>query len=220
VRLIDCFIESLAYTLEVVKDADSGQQREFDSVQGHICSLLDSLQNTVPDGGYSQQQYQLALFAVVAFIDEQIVSSQWEHRQLWSRSLLQRRLFDTSNAGVDFFEKLDGLNPFNPAERDIREVYFYCISLGFSGKFYGEGVQSSLQKIKKDNFQLLLDGDEAAENALFPAAFGRVKSEGKVSVARDYTPLFYGGPIVALLISFFYFKKELMDLANFLVISV
>jgi len=220
VRLIDCFIESLAYTLEVTEAVGNGQHHDFNSVQSHISSLLDSLQNTVPDGGYSQQQYQLALFAVVAFIDEKIVSSKWEYRQLWSRSLLQRKFFDTTNAGVDFFEKLDSLNPFNPAERDIREVYFYCISLGFSGKFYGEGVQSSLQKIKQDNFQLLLDGDGSTEHALFPAAFGRVKNEGKVSVARDYTPVLYGGPVVVLLISFFYFKKELLDLANFLVISV
>jgi len=218
-RLIDCFIESLAYTVEVMADVDKGFHRDIDEVKSHITSQLDSLYGLSVQGGYSQPQYQLALFSAVAFIDEKLVSSTWEGRKSWAKSLLQRHYFDTSNAGIEFFEKLDRLNPFNPAERDIREVYYYCMSLGFAGKFYGEGAQSALDKIKADNYHLLSEEQQDGE-ALFPRAFSAPKSQGTVNVAKNFNTLLYGGPVLLVLIVFFFFKKELIDLANFLVISV
>ncbi len=218
-RLIDCFIESLAYTVEVLESVEKGTHRNVDEVRSHIISQLDSLYGVAVQGGYSESQYRLALFSSIAFIDEKLVSSTWEGRQRWAKSLLQRHYFDTSNAGIEFFEKLDRLNPFNPAERDIREVYYYCMSLGFAGKFYGEGAQSALDKIKADNYHLLNEESTEGE-ALFPRAFSAPKSQGTVNVAKNYNTLLFGGPILLLLIAFFLFKKELIDLANFLVISV
>jgi len=215
-RLIDCFIESIAYTVET---AQSGTSQPYRDVKSHIISSLDSLAGHAAEGGYSEQQYRLALFATVSFIDEKLVSSSWDGKKEWSRELLQKHYFDTSNGGVEFFERLDRLNPFNPAERDIREVYYYCMALGVAGKFYGEGAQSALDKIKADNYHLLNE-NESDEVALFPSAFNENKNQGTVNVARNYNTLIYGGPILVLLISFFFFKKELMELANFLVISV
>lgn len=219
-RLIDCFVSSLAYTLDVISDADEGQHRDFDSVHAHIISQLNSLNGLANDGGYTDKQYRQALFSAVAFIDEKIVSSAWEGKKQWMKSLLQKYYFDTSNAGVEFYDYLDKLNPFNPAEIDIREVYFYCMSLGFEGKFYGKGVKSALETIKLDNYKLLTEEQDFTEEVLFPNAFAKKKSEGKVNVAKNYAALIYGGPILLLLTSFFYFKKELLDLANILVISV
>ena len=219
-RLIDCFTTSFSYTLDVVTQAEKGMHHEFNSVHSHLMSSLDSLKGKATEGGYSEKQYQLALFAAVIFIDEKLVSSSWDKRKEWSRELLQKRYFDTSNGGVDFFTKLDQLNPFNPAERDIREVYFYSLSLGFAGKFYGEGSQSALAKIKQDNYQLLVDEETLADNVLFPNAFAQKKTEGHVHLGKDFSSLLYGGPILVLAMCFFYFRKELIELANFLVISV
>ena len=108
-RLIDCFIESLAYTIEIVNKPDA----DVDDVRSHLIDKIDSLYGLAVQGGYSENQYRLALFATVAFVDEKLVSSVWNGQKQWARQLLQRHYFDTSNAGVEFFEKLDRLNPFN-----------------------------------------------------------------------------------------------------------
>lgn len=218
-RLVDCFIGSLSYTMQVVEHAELGKEDSYDSVRGHITSQLDSLLGFAMDGGYTKSQYQTALFAVVTFIDEKLIASQWEHKKLWGRNLLQRYYFDTAQGGVEFFEKLDGLNPFNPAERDIREVYYYCLTLGFAGKFYDSGLQSQLESIKYENYKLLAD-ELNDETMLFPGAYSKKKVEGKVHVKKDFTPLIYGGPILVVAFAYFFFKKDLVGLANFLVISI
>lgn len=218
-RLIDCFTSSLGYCLQVVKNADGNDDPSFDSVRTHLISQLDSFLGFAFDGGYTKEQYDTALFSVASFIDEALVSSKWSSNKEWSKNLLQRHYFGTSNGGVIFFEKLDKLNPFNPAERDIREVYYYCLTLGFIGKFYGTGEQSKLEAIKLENFKLLAEQSDTG-TVLFPAAYAKKKEEGKVNVAKDFAPLLYGGPILLLAFAYFFFKKELISLANFLVISV
>lgn len=218
-RLIDCFVDSLAYTLDLVKAMKADVEvPEYAAVRERLLGQLSSVEGAAVQGGYSAAQARVALFAVVAFVDEQLVSHPWAGRENWSRNLLQRHYFDTTNAGVEFFARLDGLNPFNPAELDIREVYYYCLTLGFCGKFYGEGAQSALAKIKRDNFDLLCDSESTA--TLYADAFGQQSSESRMKAKRDYSALYYGLPVLLIVGSFFYFRKEMLDMANFLLISV
>ena len=217
-RLIDCFVESLALTVSLTRGEAGTSSRDYNDVRQHLSGQLANVSGQGAQGGYSEPQVRHALFAVVAFIDEQLASTSWSGQQEWSRNLLQREYFDTTNAGVEFYSRLDSLNPFNPAERDIREVYYYCLSLGFSGKFYGEGAQSSLNRIRRDNYDLLAGDDDSS--ALFPDGFGQQKTESALKTRRDLSALYYGLPVLLIVAAFFYFRKEMLDLANFLVISV
>ncbi|MDC2890169.1 DotU family type IV/VI secretion system protein [Psychrosphaera sp. G1-22] len=103
-RLVDCFIGSLSYTMQVVEHAEIDKENSYDSVRSHITSQLDSLLGFALDGGYTKSQYQSALFAVVTFIDEKLIASKWEHRKVWGRNLLQRFYFDTTQGGVEFLQ--------------------------------------------------------------------------------------------------------------------
>lgn len=216
-RLIDCFVESLATTLNLVGQARAGHSPVFAEVRQQLRAQLADVGSQGAHGGYSEPQIRHALFAVVAFIDEQLVSTSWDGQKEWARQQLQKEYFDTNNGGVEFFNRLDRLNPFNPAERDIREVYYYCLALGFSGKFYGEGAQSALNRIKYDNYELLADDDAGV---LFADAFGELHTVSQLKQGRDFSAFFYGLPVLVIVAAFFYFRKEILDLANFLVISV
>lgn len=212
-RLIDCFIEALAFTQQV-KAAPQGQ--DYHQVRQLMSSFLDSQYQKALEGGYSQQQYRQGLFAAVAYIDETLVAVDWAGKTQWARNLLQRHYFDTANAGVEFYDHLSGLNPFNPAERDIREVYYYSLMLGFQGKFFGSEGSAKLNAIQTENHQIL--AEETSQ--LFPAAVGKVAESAPIKVKKNWSPLLYGGPVLAAIGAFFYFKKALLDLANILVISV
>lgn len=218
VRLIDCFVESLALTMALTRGDQTTEGWGYADIRQQLDGQLSNVSGHGAQGGYSEPQIRHALFAVVAFIDEQLASTSWNGQQEWSRNLLQREYFDTTNAGVEFYSRLDSLNPFNPAERDIREVYYYCLSLGFSGKFYGEGAQSALNKIRRDNYDLLAGEDD--RESLFPEGFGQQKTESTLKTRRDLSAFYYGLPVLLIVAAFFYFRKEMLDLANFLVISV
>jgi type VI secretion system protein ImpK len=98
-----------------------------------------------------------ARFAVCAWVDEQIARSGWEHKDLWLREQLQRTYFNTTDAGEEFFLRLERLGPH---QREVREVYYLCLALGFTGKFCNPGDEFHLEQLKLANLKLLVGDGE------------------------------------------------------------
>src|SRR5215471_19290611 len=76
-------------------------------------------------------------FAVVAFLDEVILTSKDPARDAWAQRPLQEELFNVSTAGELFFTRIERLQQrADTAElADMLEVYYLCILLGFEGQY-------------------------------------------------------------------------------------
>jgi pSer/pThr/pTyr-binding forkhead associated (FHA) protein len=134
---------------------------------------------------YSDVDIDHAIFALCAWIDEKILSSKWEGRNQWLKELLQRRLYKTANAGEEFVSRLDRLSP---QQREVREVFTYCLSLGFAGPFLGSDGESRLTDYKVKNSKQLLGAMDEARflgKALFPHAYPVATGDGLVAIEAD-----------------------------------
>lgn len=98
--------------------------------------------------GFTTQDARLALFAVVAFLDESILNARHPAFADWARRPLQDELFGGHMGGEWFFQHIDQLlaRPDSPELPDLLEVYALCLLLGFHGKF-GNGDHASLHAI-------------------------------------------------------------------------
>ncbi len=223
-RLIDCFTDVLAYVVERTAAIRGGEQPAYEELRLGVERRLADHAGDYTAGGYSRPQYDAAKFAVVAFIDEAILLSQWEHKAVWSRELLQKAHFETANAGVEFFDRLDALSPFNPGERDIREVYYYCLCLGFVGKYYRAGDKARLDELRDANFNLLTNGKDAVRSLrdlrLFPDARADAGESKDVVIHKRRAYLYYGVPLLVLLGAFFVFRADVISAAEYLVTVV
>jgi type VI secretion system protein ImpK len=224
-RLIDCFFEVLYLTVELVDEFKKDPTRKFDEIRLQLeRAILENKSNQVVFN-YSEEQYQLAFFAVAAFIDEKMLTSQWQHKEQWRKEMLQTIHFDTIKGGELFFSNLAGLSSFDPAERDIREVYYYCLMLGYRGKFYQESDQNELEQLKKENLSLLKAFDEKHQNStqtahLFPKAYVTGKKGTGIKLHIDSRPFVFGIPLIILLVLFYLFKLELNQAANYLISTI
>ena len=88
-------------------------------------------------------------FAVVAFLDEVILSSHDQCRNDWPQKPLQEDLFGVSIAGELFFTRVDKLlaRAESAEVADMLEVYYLCLLLGFEGKHGIGGGKSELHVI-------------------------------------------------------------------------
>jgi len=219
-RLIDCFADAISTTLAYVDAIRAGVSPDYEDVRLGVESVLTANANYAA-GGFTREHYDTAKFAVVAFIDEIILLSDWEHRHHWAHELLQKSHFGTSNAGEEFFRRLDGLSSFDPGERDVREVYVYCLALGFVGKFYRPGDRAKLEEIRNSNLKVLRDSDDISaiqgQRELFPGGRG-TGAAGEVRPPAPRRPvLYYGVPIIVLLALFVYFRIDLLWAGEYLV---
>lgn len=92
--------------------------------------------------GYTQEDIALATFAVVAFLDESVLSAHNPALASWPRLPLQEELFGGHVAGETFFRNLEDIlrRRDAPEVADLLEVYQLCILLGYRGRY---GAQSA-----------------------------------------------------------------------------
>lgn len=131
--LLACFHDLMAYLYLFVKREAPGQP-SYEKMRQSIETMLLEAENKADRLDIPKEAFLKAEFAVCAWIDETLVSSQWENRYVWVAQLLQRDRYGISNAGELFFERLNG---FGPEEKDVREVYLACLSFGFEGRYFG-----------------------------------------------------------------------------------
>ena len=87
--------------------------------------------------GYDPQEIQLAIFAVIAFLDESILNLRSPVFADWPRQPLQEEYFGHHVAGEVFFQHLNNLVRMNDSQSlaDLLEMFQLCMLLGFAGRY-------------------------------------------------------------------------------------
>ena len=147
--------------------------------------------------GYAKSQIENANFAVVAFIDEAIAFSRWEGRGRWATGTLQKEYFDRFDAGKEFFVRLNSLLEAPHQNRDVLEIYYLCMGIGFKGENYDK--PDRLNALKFDSFRKLEPMSEYTDMSL---SVMKATSNPKFDVMREvHSWLIFGtGAAVILLL--------------------
>lgn len=176
-RLIDCFVDMIVYVSCLVKSNPEahGPPLSYEKARSDMLRLIKDSERCVEDTSISKSDYDLARFGVFAWMDEAVMSSVWEGKSLWQRNLLQRQFYSTVDGGELFFDRL---NSVGLHQRDVREVYYICLALGFTGQFCNPGDEILLQGLKNENLKILSGssvGIPSVDNReLFPEAYPEV----------------------------------------------
>jgi len=202
-RLTDCFIDLIAYVAYFIKSLDS-RQPSFDRVKTDIERLISDSQGCLKKGDFSHDDHDLARFAIFAWVDEIILSSSWNERNRWLGEQLQRVYYNTSDAGELFFEKLNNIGLH---QRDVREVYYLCLAIGFTGRYCNPGDELLIEQLKVSNLKLLTGSSATVHSLnsgeLFPEAYSADNTEIQAKSSRfnfsSFTLLCFGFPVVLYL---------------------
>jgi type VI secretion system protein ImpK len=134
--------------LTAIVRVQTGRQQVQDpeSLRVRMKQALKEIASVAPRKGYSAEDLQEADFAVVAFLDETILTATDGSASQWAGKSLCEELFGQRSAGELFFKHLEALranrDSFELAE--VLEVYYLCLLLGYEGQFSG-GAKTELQ---------------------------------------------------------------------------
>lgn len=185
--LLDSYTELLSYVLYLMHDPNLAQSA--DAAAAIIDQLLTRSRNLASDNGFEENLWLEGLYPVAAWVDEQLLNLEWAGRDAWIGKSLQRRYFNTTLAGRDFFVRLDQLEETNTA---LREVFDICLALGFRGQFFDSDDSPRLKEIAEQNLsKYMQDLPLQMEKELFP--FSGMKMEKSYSsFSRFLRPLSLG----------------------------
>ena len=183
-NIVDCFGELIAYSVTLMKDVAKSQP-SYEEVYDNVNELINYSEKLAAADGISTDSFERSLFAICAWLDEQILFSDWHQKDIWQQNPLQKQYFKTTQAGDQFFEVLDRFDPI--LDREIIEIYKLCMRLGFQGKNFHQ--QTSVQLIENPNISNthFIEYSDYSESEIFPFAYGgefdqRTKKTSQISI--------------------------------------
>jgi type VI secretion system protein ImpK len=123
--------DSLRFALRLPTATDLPTAAEL---RQRAVAALDGVVTQGRAAGLPEADLAEARYALVAFIDEQVLKSTWSGRAEWMSQPLQLIFYREYTAGENFFVRLrsllqSGSRPF------ALEVYYLCLALGFRGAY-------------------------------------------------------------------------------------
>ena len=210
IEIIDCVTELFAYTYYLVEKVNTSQI-DFEQVKENYAKLIEKTKEFAQSAGIKKNKINDALFPIFAWIDESLLETSWEHKPEWTKNSLQKIYFNTTNAGELFFTRLEKLGE---NDKEIQEVYQYCLASGFKGNMYQSFSQEQL-KSEKQNILKKVTGKESLEipDVLFPNA-GNKAISGIIKRKRwkgmaGFSFVFVLLPVLLFLFLFYFFDRQL-----------
>ena len=217
-RVTDCFIELIAYVVYFLKTVEH-RQPGFDQIRSDIDRLMSLSRESSRGGDIAEDEYDMACFAICAWIDEAIMNSQWNENMNWQKEPLQRLYYQTTNAGEIFFDRL---NAIGPHQMDVREVYYLCLAMGFTGRYCNEGDSYLLEQLKTSNLKVLtgtsVGTPSLGKGHLFPQAYPPVTEPETLTPGQSrfslMTLIFAGAPVALFGLLFIIYHFVLNNVAE------
>jgi len=128
----------LRYNRQAVQDAEA--------FRAQMRQALRVAEQEARSRGCSPEDVKQVIFAVVAFLDESVLSSGNPVFASWPRLPLQAELFGNQLGGEIFFQELQKTLSRNDSTEaaDLLEVYYLCLLLGFKGRYAAGGDLRSI----------------------------------------------------------------------------
>jgi type VI secretion system protein ImpK len=112
-----------------------------ESFRAQIKQTLRAAEQDAVSRGYNPEDVRRAIFVIVAFLDESILSSENRAFADWPRLPLQAELFGHQLAGEIVFQELQKILARQDSQplADLLEVFYLCLLLGFQGRYAAGG---------------------------------------------------------------------------------
>src|SRR5271157_4014432 len=130
--------------------------QRVENAEAFRATLRKMISGAVKDAsamGYSAEASQMAIYAMIGFLDESVLNSKDPTFADWARRPLQEEMFGGHFAGELFFRNVTELlnRPESAEVADVLELHALCLMLGYRGRFaFGDAseIHSILQRIR------------------------------------------------------------------------
>jgi|APSaa5957512535_1039671.scaffolds.fasta_scaffold75657_2 type IV/VI secretion system ImpK/VasF family protein len=143
---------------------DINSQIDIGVIRANFKEVLSADWIKADEAGYLPKVIERAAYAIIALIDEKIIASKWGQINRWFKVTLQSEYFSGSNAGMKVFEYIKDRSDAGTSEKDLVEVYYYCLSCGFMGSYYSQPAK--LREIRAELYQYIKQQQKSQDDQL------------------------------------------------------
>jgi type VI secretion system protein ImpK len=182
---------------------------DADLLRQRIKDLLNNLEREARLAAIDSEDTKMALYALIAFVDETILGSEWSQKTAWLAQPLALELYNDFKAGEGFFERLEQLRQRAQTRARVLEVYYLCLTLGFKGKYLFIGPEQLRAMIEEIHRELQGPREKSA-TGISPNGLPR---EEVVARVREIVPAWVIG-VAAFAIGFVFYVIMSLLISN------
>lgn len=134
----------------------SSSHAEVEGLRLRVLREIDAFERRIAPSGYPPRIVRASKYALCATIDDLVLNTPWGSRSVWTARSMVSSLFNETWGGDRFFELLTQLKKDPGINVDVLELMYYCISLGFEGRYrVALRGAAELIVIREDLFRLI-----------------------------------------------------------------
>jgi type VI secretion system protein ImpK len=142
---------------------------EVEQLRERLIAELRQFEARAEAEGVDHRTVQIAAWALCALIDDVILNTPWGRHSVWPAQGLVATLFHEVDAGERFFERLTELERDAARHRDLLELMYLCLTLGFEGRFRVQrGTGHGLADVRDNLYRLVRQLTPEPETELSP----------------------------------------------------
>lgn len=174
-KLVDAFSALLEFAPELENALPPDNP---ETLRTRLLEELVRARDAAVASGSPLERADQAAWSVAALLDDLALNTPWGGASVWPRQPLVVMLRGDVDAGTQFFSRLEELERHPNRDRELLELQYLCMALGFRGKFRipGRAGDRSINAVRVAAARFLRDAD-AADAPLSPNWKGVVASD-------------------------------------------
>jgi type VI secretion system protein ImpK len=174
-----------------VKIRETANLGQPDQLKRLLTAYFRDFERTCLSHGKPADSVEQAKYALAAFIDETIINSESNCREMWIEEPLQTAFFNDNLAGENFFKRLESLLPDLKRNLEVIEVFYLAMALGFQGRYRLSGPEV-LPNVVRNLLKRIESVKGAPPKSISPSAYVHPGVKGQEKNGR---PLIIGSAI-------------------------
>jgi type VI secretion system protein ImpK len=142
---------------------------DVESLRDRVVAEVNAFERRITPLGLSLQTIRAARYALCAMMDDVVLNTPWGSRSLWTQKSMVATFHNEVVGGDRFWDLLNQLKRDAAVNLDLLELLYFCITLGFEGKYRvtARGA-SELILVREDLYRLIRNNRGDFERTLSP----------------------------------------------------
>jgi type VI secretion system protein ImpK len=158
----NALINAFAPLLEFAPEMENALPPENpEALRTRLLEELVTARDAAIAGGSSLARADAAAWSVAALLDDLALNTPWGGASAWPRQPLVVMLRGDVDAGTQFFARLEELERHPNRDRELLELQYQCLALGFRGKYRvpGRAGDRSISAVRASAARFLRNAD-------------------------------------------------------------
>lgn len=135
---------------------NSTSHADVEGLRLRVLREIDGFERRITPLGLAPRAIKASKYALCATIDDIVLNTPWGSRSVWTTRSMVGSLFSETWGGDRFFDLLTQLKKDPGVNVELLELLYYCMSLGFEGRFrIASRGSSELGVLREDVYRLI-----------------------------------------------------------------